>query len=101
MPYMMSADNLPWAAGLYAKHPQVLGVHIWDGGDLSPLIPVLTEYSLQHYFAIPKPSRSALMCAATPLTPAVGMRTPVGIRTREALCRMVSGEEGDAPPAEP
>ena len=53
--YMMSADNIPWAAGLYAKHPQVLGVNIWDGGDLSPLIPALTAYSLQNYFAIPLP----------------------------------------------
>lgn len=55
VPVMMSADNIPWAAGLYAKHPQVLGVNIWDGGDLSPLIPALTAYSLQNYFAIPLP----------------------------------------------
>jgi hypothetical protein len=55
VPVMMSADNIPWAAGLYAKHRQVLGVNIWDGGDLSPLIPALTAYSLQNYFAIPLP----------------------------------------------
>ena len=56
VPYQMSPDNLPWAAGLYAQHPQVLGVNIWDGGDLSPLIPALTGYALQNYFAIPRPT---------------------------------------------
>lgn len=54
--YTMSADNVPWAAALYAQYPQVLGVNMWDGGDLSPLIPPLTAYALQHYFAIPKQS---------------------------------------------
>jgi hypothetical protein len=56
--YMMSPDNIPWASDLYARHPQVKGVNIWDGGDLSPLIPALTAYSLQNYFAIPRSQRS-------------------------------------------
>jgi hypothetical protein len=82
------------ATGLYARHPQVKGVALWDDGGIVDVIPAFTEYSLQHYFAVPRPSRSALMCAATPLSPAVGGRTL-------ELCRKVSGAGGDAPPAEP
>ena len=53
--YTMGADNVPFAAGVYAQYPQVLGVNMWDGGDLSPIIPPLTAYALRTYFAIPKP----------------------------------------------
>ncbi len=68
--YQMSPDNLPWAAGLYARHPQVLGVNIWDGGDLSPLIPALTAYSLQNYFAVPRSLRSTRVRRPVPLVTA-------------------------------
>jgi hypothetical protein len=53
--------DLPWAAELYARYPNVLGAAIWylGGGfggisnKAQPLIVPLTEYALQNYFVIP------------------------------------------------
>ena len=54
--------NIPWAAKLYAQHPQVKGAAIWWlGGGFGginqwaeQLIAPITEYSLQNYFVVPK-----------------------------------------------
>lgn len=54
-------DNLPWAAELYAAHPQVRGAAIWylGGGfggianQTQQLIRPLLEYALQTYFVLP------------------------------------------------
>jgi len=51
---VMSPDNVPWAAGLYAGHRQVKGAALWDQGDLSSHLSAMTAYALQNYFAIPK-----------------------------------------------
>ena len=53
--------DLPWAAKLYAPHPQVKGAAIWYLGPgfggiadkAQKLIAPMTEYSLQNYFVIP------------------------------------------------
>jgi PKD repeat protein len=53
--------DLPWAAELYAPHPQVKGAAIWHLGggfggianQAQKLIAPLTEYALQNYFVIP------------------------------------------------
>jgi PKD repeat protein len=53
--------DLPWAAELYAAHPEVLGAAIWYLGPgfggianrAQRLIAPLTEYSLQTYFVVP------------------------------------------------
>jgi hypothetical protein len=55
--------DLPWAAGLYADYPNVLGAAIWYLGpgfggianQAQKLIAPLTEYALQNYFVIPLP----------------------------------------------
>ncbi|MGH7645990.1 MAG: PKD domain-containing protein [Gemmatimonadales bacterium] len=57
----MSVD-IPWAAQLYARFPQVQGAAIWYLGPgyggianaAQQLIAPVTAYSLQHYFAIPR-----------------------------------------------
>ena len=54
--------DLPWAAALYAEHPEVLGAAIWYLGSgfggiddqTQKLIEPLTEYALKNYFVIPK-----------------------------------------------
>lgn len=54
--------NIPWAAELYAQHPQVKGAAIWWlGGGFGginqwaeQLIAPITEYSLQNYFVVPE-----------------------------------------------
>ncbi|UCC82217.1 MAG: PKD domain-containing protein [Gemmatimonadota bacterium] len=53
--------DLPWAAELYAAHPEVLGAAIWYLGpgfggianQAQKLIAPLTEYALQTYFVVP------------------------------------------------
>jgi PKD repeat protein len=50
--------DVPWAARLYARHPQVKGAALWYLGVGGPpetwqLIGPLTGYSLQNYFEIP------------------------------------------------
>ena len=58
----MSVD-VPWAAALYAPHPELLGAAIWYLGpgfggianQAQQLIAPITEYALRNYFAIPKP----------------------------------------------
>jgi hypothetical protein len=53
--------DLPWAAELYAAHPEVLGAAIWYLGpgfggianQAQQLIAPLTEYALQTYFVVP------------------------------------------------
>ena len=53
--------DIPWAAQLYAPHPEMLGAAIWYLGPgfggisnaAQQLIGPLTEYSLQNYFVIP------------------------------------------------
>jgi PKD repeat protein len=53
--------DLPWAAELYAPHPQVKGAAIWYLGagfggvadEAQKLIAPVTEYALQNYFVIP------------------------------------------------
>jgi hypothetical protein len=53
--------DLPWAAGLYADFPQVLGAAIWYLGpgfggianQAQKLIAPITEYALQDYFVVP------------------------------------------------
>jgi PKD repeat protein len=53
--------DLPWAAGLYADFPQVLGTAIWYLGpgfggianQAQKLIAPLTAYALQEYFVVP------------------------------------------------
>ena len=60
VPEMMSAGNVPWAAGMYAQHPQVKGVALWDDGGVVDAIAAFTTYSLQNYFAIPKPNASLI-----------------------------------------
>jgi hypothetical protein len=55
--------DIPWAAALYAPHPEVLGAAIWYLGpgfgdidnETQKLIYPLTEYALRNYFAIPRP----------------------------------------------
>jgi PKD repeat protein len=51
---VMAPDNVPWAAGLYAGHPQVEGVALWDQGGMGPIISRMTVYALQSYFAVPR-----------------------------------------------
>jgi PKD repeat protein len=53
--------DLPWAAELYAPHPQVKGAAIWYlgggfggiAGEAQKLIAPVTEYALQNYFVVP------------------------------------------------
>ena len=53
--------DLPWAAELYAPHPEIKGAAIWylGGGfggisnEAQKLIAPMTEYALQNYFVIP------------------------------------------------
>jgi len=51
---LMSPDNVPWAAGLYAEIRPVKGVALWDAGDMASIISGMTTYALQNYFAIPR-----------------------------------------------
>ena len=52
--------DLPWAAELYARYPQVLGASIWYLGpgfggisnETQPLIKPITAYALQNYFIL-------------------------------------------------
>jgi hypothetical protein len=54
--------DIPWAASLYAEHPEMRGAAIWYLGpgfgniddETQRLIAPLTEYALRNYFAIPK-----------------------------------------------
>lgn len=54
--------DLPWAAALYAEHPEVLGAAIWYLGsgfgdiddETQKLLRPVTEYALRNYFVIPK-----------------------------------------------
>jgi len=55
---VMAPDNVPWAAGLYARYPEVEGAALWDQGGMGPIISRMTAYALQNYFAVPRSVRS-------------------------------------------
>jgi hypothetical protein len=54
--------DLPWAASLYAAHPEVKGAAIWYLGpgfggianQAQQYIAPMTEYALRNYFVIPR-----------------------------------------------